>query len=204
MGIFDNVLGNWIQVNDEQNEITIENYGYETGVIEGTTGNHCVKCVAVNKCWFKDEKGKKPEKFNYTGIDFIDAIAKGIIPGLYHYRCHCKEIPVEMENIDDIQLIIPSGKNDWLFLDKSDWINSMGYEPNDNFLSILYGKIKQAYFYGYYEIQNHTNFGVRIKLKISIEGKGIKTGKIYDLKSSFMVFPNGKLKCNTLIGGWYK
>ena len=80
----------------------------------------------------------------------------------------------------------------------------MGYEPNDQFLEILYKKIRQAYFYGYYEIQNHTNFGVKIKLKISIEGKGIKNGKTYDLKSSFMVFPNGKLKCNTLIGGWYK
>ena len=150
MGIFDDLLGNWIQIIDDQNEITIENYAYDTGVIEGTAGNHCVKCVAVNKCWFKDERGKKPEKFNYTGINFIDAIAKEIFPGLYHFRCHCKEIPVEMGSIDDIQLIIPSGKNNWLFLDKSDWINSMGYEPNDNFLDVLYGKIKQAYFYGFY------------------------------------------------------
>lgn len=71
-------------------------------------------------------------------------------------------------------------------------------------MKILYDKIKQAYFYGFYEIQNHTNFGVRIKLKVAIEGKGIKIGKTYNLKSSFMVFPNGKIKCNTLIGGWYK
>ena len=53
-------------------------------------------------------------------------------------------------------------------------------------------------------IQNHTNFGVRIKLKVTIEGKGMKIGKTYNLKSSFMVFLNGKIKCNTLIGGWYK
>ena len=33
-------------------------------------------------------------------------------------------------------------------------------------------------------------------------GVNEKIGKIYDLKSSFMVFPNGKLKCNTLLGGW--
>ena len=58
MTIFDDVLGNWIQITVYQNEITIENYGYETGIIEGTTGNHCVKCVAVNKCWFKNENEK--------------------------------------------------------------------------------------------------------------------------------------------------
>ena len=204
MGIFDDLIGNWIQIIDDQNKKTIEDYGYDTGVIEGTTGNHCVKCVAVNKCWFKSEKGKKPERFIYTGIDIIDAISKGIFPGLYHFSCHCKEVPIEIKNMWDIQLIVPSGKNDWLFLDKSNWINTMGYEPNDDFLNILYDKIKQAYYYGNYEIQNHTNFGVRIKLKVGLEGRGIKTGKIYYLKSSFMVFPNGKLKCNTLIGGWYK
>ena len=74
MSIFDELLGNWIQIIDEQNEITIENYGYETGVIEGTTQNHCVKCVAVNKCWFKNEKGKKPEKFSYTVVNIVDTI----------------------------------------------------------------------------------------------------------------------------------
>lgn len=65
-------------------------------------------------------------------------------------------------------------------------------------------KIKEAYFYGCYEIQDYTNYGVKIKLKLDIEGKGIKSGKIYSIKSSFMIFPNGKLKCNTLIGGWYR
>ncbi len=58
MSIFDNILGNWIQIIDEKNDLTIESYKYDTGVIEGTTGNHCVKCVAINRCWFKDEVGK--------------------------------------------------------------------------------------------------------------------------------------------------
>ena len=52
MNELDGVIGNWIQIIDDKNEITIEDYGYETGIIEGTTENHCVKCVAVNKCWF--------------------------------------------------------------------------------------------------------------------------------------------------------
>ena len=63
MSVFDNILGNWIQVVDNQNNITIEDYGYDTGVIEGTTKNHCVKCVAVNKCCFKNEENKKTKTF---------------------------------------------------------------------------------------------------------------------------------------------
>ena len=59
MSIFDNILGNWIQVVDNKNNITVENYGFDTGVIKGTTENHCVKCVAVNQCYFKNEEDKK-------------------------------------------------------------------------------------------------------------------------------------------------
>ena len=44
------LFDNWIQVVDPLNNITIENYGYETGVIEGTTDNHCVKCTSANYC----------------------------------------------------------------------------------------------------------------------------------------------------------
>lgn len=204
MSVFDGIIGNWIQIQDEYNDWTIEDYAYATGVVDGTTDNHCVKCAAVNQCYFKNEKGKKPEKFDYVGVNLFNTIRKGLFPGLYHFRCHCEEIPVRIENVEDIELIIPLGKINWLFSDKSDWINSMDYDTNDDFLEILYKQIKQAYFYGCYEIQSHTKYGVKIKLKVDIEGKGIKAGKKYNLKASFMIFPNGKLKCNTLIGGWYK
>lgn len=120
MGVFENIIGNWIQIKDDYSSLTIENYGYDTGVKDGTTGNHCVKCVAVNQCCFRNEKGKKPEKFNYMGINLIDTFVNKILPGLYHFRCHCVEVPAHIENIGDIQLIIPSGKKDWLFFDKSD------------------------------------------------------------------------------------
>ena len=45
---------------------------------------------------------------------------------------------------------------------------------------------------------------VKIKINFDLPGQGSKTGKVYKLKSSFTVFPNGKIKCNTLIGGWQK
>lgn len=57
MNKFDSFLGNWIQVVDNQNNITIEDFSYATYVIREKTGNHCEKCVSVNMCWFKDEKG---------------------------------------------------------------------------------------------------------------------------------------------------
>ena len=110
MSVFDNILGNWIQVVDNQNNITIEDYGYDTGVIEGTTKNHCVKCVAVNKCCFKNEENKKPKPFDITGIDILNGIINRLISGLYHFRCHCKEVPVQINSIDEIELIVPEGK----------------------------------------------------------------------------------------------
>ena len=204
MGIFDGLLGNWIQIIDDQNEITIENYGYDTGVIEGTTGNHCVKCVAVNKCWFKNEKEKKPERFNYTGIDIIDAMVKGLLPGLYHFRCHCKEVPIDMVSIDSIQLMVLEGKINWLIKDKADWIKSFGYREVNDFINTLLHKTKEAYFYGNYTIVNHTKYGCKINLQVDIPGVNEKTGKVYKVTTNFMIFPNGKLKCNTLLGGWQK
>lgn len=204
MGIFDNILGNWIQIIDEKNEIVIDDYGYGTGVIEGTTGNHCVKCVAVNRCWFKNEIGKKPERFITTKINVVDGLLKGVIPGLYHFRCHCQEISLPPIGIDDINLIIPIGKVGWLFKDKPGWILSMGYNLDDEFTEMLYEQIKKSYFLGNYVIQNHNNFGVKINLNIDLPGRGIKSGKIYKLTSNFMVFPNGRIKANTLIGGWQK
>ena len=53
-------------------------------------------------------------------------------------------------------------------------------------------------------IHNHTNYGVKINLFLKIPGKGRKEGIEYRIKSAFMIFPNGKLKCNTFIGGWWK
>lgn len=206
MGVFDKILGDWIQVVDDKCEITIDNYGYDTGIIKGTTGNHCAKCVSVNKCWFKNEKGKNPEKFELSGKVILDAIVNGLPFGLYHLKCHCKEEPVYLENVDKIQLIIPDGKINYLFKSKADWVNSMGYYENDyrKFVEILLETTKKAYFDGNYNIVNHTKYGCKINLNINIPGINDKSGKVYKIKTNYMIFPNGKLKMNTPIGGWQK
>ncbi len=205
MSIFDNILGNWIQIVDDQNGITIDDYGYDTGVIEGTTGNHCVKCVAVNRCCFKNEANKKPEPFNTTGIKLLDIILDGLTPGLYHFGCHCKEIPVNL-NIGDIELVIPDGKIDYMFSSKLGWINAMGYYELDreNFVQVLFQQTKKSYLYGEYYIVDHTKYGCKVNLIIYIPGANDKIGKRYKIKTNYMIFPNGKLKMNTPLGGWEK
>lgn len=204
MSIFDSLFNNWIQVSDDKNTITIEDYSYETGVIEGTTKNHCVKCVSVNKCWFKNEKGKKPEPFDITGINIVDSILNGLTPGLYHPNCHCKERPILSPNENDVELIIDIGKIQWLYKDKSELIKSLGYKEYEHeiFLSVLKKCIIQSYITGQYKIRKHTKHGAAISLNLDVPGKNEKIGKTYKLVGGYMIFPNGKLKCNTLIGGW--
>ena len=198
------VVGNWIEVVDDQNNITIENYGYETGVIEGTTGHHCVKCVAVNKCLFKNEEGKKPRHFDLADKDVFESISKGLFPGLYHFMCHCKEVPSILNSPNEVQLIIPRGKIEYLFRSKRDWVTAMGYKEKDHntFVDILLTKTKEAYFYGKYYIENLTKYGCKINLLIDIPGRNNKQGKVYPVITNYMVFPKGKLKMNTPIGGW--
>lgn len=206
MGVFDSLIGNWIQIKDDCNNLTIEDYGYNTGVIEGTTGSHCVKCVTVNQCFFKNENGKKPEKFNYKGANLLNSIKNGVFPGLYHYGCHCEEKLIDIKSVDDIQLVIPPGKIDYLFRKKGDWVNVMGYWQNDydEFVSILLQKTKEAYFYGEYYVEEWSKYGCKINLNVTIPGKNEKQGKMYKLQTNYMIFPNKKLKMNTPIGGWQK
>ena len=106
-------------------------------------------------------------------------------------------------SVEDIQLIIPKGKDSWLFGDKGEWIKSFGYDDNQEFLEVLCGCVKQAYCNGDYKIVGHNNYGVRANFFLKMPGQGVKQGKSYNIKSAFMIFPNGKLKCNTFVGGWW-
>ena len=206
MNVFDKLLGDWIRIIDYQNIVTIEDYGYNTGIVEGTTANHCVKCVAVNGCWFKNEVGKKPERFDLTGINLIDCLIKGLIPGLYHFRCHCQETPIVPYGIAEIRLIVPNGKISYLLKSKSDWLHAMGYHEGDYevFIQLLLEKTKEAYLFGNYYIEDITKYGCKINLMLDIPGVNEKSGRVYKIETNYMIFPDGKLKMNTPIGGWQK
>ena len=193
----DAIFSDWIQIVDKQNPFTIETFPYSTGVIGILTKPHCVPCTAINCCWFKNEKGKKPEEFNYK-----DIIIKEGDKGLYHPHCHCKKYAINTPELEDIELIIPEGKVDWLINNKSKWIIAMGYDDVNEFLNVLYNLTKEAFENGAYACVLHNKFGFKINVDINIPGKGEKSGKIYPLKTAYMIFPNGKLKNNTLLGGW--
>lgn len=207
MGMFDEInkkFGAWIQVIDCNNDsVTIEDFDYKSGVNGTITMSHCNKCVAVNKCWFKNEKDKKPEPYPILGIEVLDDFINAVTPGLYHYKCHCYESTIMNPCVNDIKLIIPAGKESWLFGDKENWIRSMGYEDNTQFLEVVCNCLKQAYCDGEYRIIGHDNYGVKANFFLKMPGQGIKRDKIYNIKSAFMIFPNGKLKCNTIVGGWW-
>lgn len=204
MTIFDNVFGNWIQIIDNKNNLTIEDYGYNTGVVDGTTDNHCTDCVAINKCYFKNEKDKKPSRTYKMPHAYY--LSQDTLPGLYHVGCHCEELSAELPNTDAIKLIVPSSKIDYMYSKKASWIKAMGYhEPDyETFTQMLLQKTKEAYFWGKYYIVDWTKYGCKINLKIDVSGINEKIGKTYKIITNYMVFPNGQLKMNTPIGGWQK
>lgn len=203
MNLLKNIIGNWIQIIDQKNLTTIEDFSYETGANGTILSKHCEKCIAVNQCWFKNENNKKPLPFETTSFKNIDKFISILTPGLYHFGCHCEEVSIPTPSIQDITLIIPNGKIEWLFSDKSEWIKAMGYNTDLKFINILKPLIKQAYYCGQYEIINHSKYGTKINLLLDLPN-GQNKNKKYKIKSNFMIFPNGKLKCNTLIGGWQK
>lgn len=86
---------------------------------------------------------------------------------------------------------------------KLEWFFSWGYHESDAeyFVNLIQSLVKVAYVKGNYEIEKHTKYGFAINVFISIPGKNEKHGRCYDVWSCYTVFPNGKLKLNTIVGG---
>lgn len=192
---------NWIEVNDNFCPYTIEDFPYELGVDEVKTYPHCWRCVVVNNCWFKNEISKKPDTFDYSKFKLNELFK--IIFGLYHPNCHCSENHIPKPNIYDIKTIIPEGKIWWLFSDKVHWVHDMGYinEDENKIIEVIDYYSKKAYVEGKYKITAFDNRGFRITLFLEIPGKNHRQGETFKIKSGFTIFPNGKIKNNTLLGG---
>lgn len=215
MNIFDTIqkdilarFSSWIQVNDDNTHWTIEDFSYETGVIEEVVKPHCVKCVAVNQCWFKNEEKKKPEVFNYSKYSFDE------IPflkrGLYHPNCHCKEIGINSPHEEKIKIIELDKKMKYAIKDKLGMFEAFGYSRKDEreIAGVIEQLSKQNFCLGNYQKVEITpdmiRFGFKINIPINFPGKGQKRNERYPLKSCYMIFTKGKLKNNTPIGGWAK
>lgn len=210
MSIFDELqekinvnFSDWIKIVDEKSDFIIDDFPYETGVDEELTKPHCYKSVTSNRCWFKNEADKKPQYFDYSPYSLVQ------IPlnkrGLFHPNCHCKEVAISTPTENDINLIIPDGKIEWLYRDKIDWVKQLGYSEKDKneFLKILFSCIKKSFASGKYKIREHNKYGIKITVFIEVPVKN-NSENFFKLKSGFSIFSNGKIKCNTLIGGYYK
>ena len=211
MGIFDNIkdsltasFSDWIKINDNKSGFTIEDFPYEAGVDEEITKPHCALCVSINNCYFKNEEDKKPIEFNY-GQYTLEQIPFSS-RGLYHPHCHYKNIAISKPLSKQIEIILKQGKIDWLLKDKIHWIHSWGYKDNDIDLLIseLLFAMKEAYCSGNYLRKKHNKYGFKISLHIKLKGINDHQGEIFNLISSCMIFPNGKLKVNTFVGGKIK
>ena len=203
-GMRDEILlyfSQWIQVNDNKSGWTIEDFPYQTGVDEALTYPHCWKCVTVNQCWFKNEENKKPLHFDYSKYSYSQ-IAKSK-RGLYHPNCHCKENSINVPRLNDIEILKDERKIKSFFDEKSGWFYGWGYQKKDKeeFVKIVKSLTIEQFRKGNYECEKHTKYGYQINIFVAIPGKNEKARRIYDIKTSYIIFPNGKLRCVTLVGG---
>ena len=201
MSEFENLLdkllakfSEWIKVEDPKSKWTIEDFPYESGVDEKLTYPHCWRCVSVNKCWFVNKTDKKPEVFDSRE--------------LYHPNCHCRELAISSPLESSIKLIVPDGKVWYLFNKKLQTVLSyMGYTENDNrdeILNLIYKQARESFSLGDYKIRTINRFGVIITLFYNLPGKNLYKDKIYRVSTGWTIFPNGKIKANTLVGGIVK
>ena len=188
------VFSDWIQVVDNRNPFTLNNFSSKDGVNELQVKPHCVTCTVVNKCWFKNEKGKKPDHFDYTSVN--NSKIGSNIRGLYHPHCHCFEKGINTPHSKDIKVELNVKKATYFFANKGEWFYSWGYLDIDknSFVKELKEKVLLSYIKGNYNKEKCTNAGFQINIFITIEGKNDKKGRFYDMQSAFMVYPNGVIK----------
>ncbi len=202
-------FSDWIQVVDPRSNWTLDNVEKikDVGVNPDQVKPHCVKCVVVNQCWFKNEKDKKPESFSYDKYSTIDLSKMKGIMGLYHPRCHCKEITIKPPTEYTLKVVVDDDK---IFVDafrrKFGIINSWGYTIDDGEVlkKNLIESVTENYIIGNYKIFKYDEFGFQISLQVSVPGVRHKIGREYKFITGFMVYPNGKIENTTFFGGKIK
>lgn len=106
---------------------------------------------------------------------------------------------------ENIKLIVPDGKIWYLFNKKLPTVLAyMGYTENDSkdeILNLVYEHARKSFSLGDYKIKIIDRFGVAITLFYDFPGRNQYANKIYRVKTEWIIFPDGKIKANTLIGG---
>ncbi len=211
MSVFDDIIekvtasfSDWVKINDPKSKWTIEDFPYDTGVDENLTRPHCWRCVTVNQCWFVDKQDKRPQEFDYSKYSLVDIPL--VKRGLYHPNCHDQKIKIPTPKESQIKFIIPPGKPDWMIRDKGHTLKEMGYKENEfmEAIDIIKNLTAEEFAKGNYIFRAHDKTGFKIGFILNFPGRHEDYGKFYKLKTGWSIFPNGKLKCNTLIGGLKK
>ena len=204
----DKILSNfseWIQVKDAKSNWTLDNApktqneGVDTEVVK----SHCVKCVVVNYCWFKNEKSKKPEHFDYS--TFSDKALEKLkgIEGLYHPNCHCKEIAIPNPTEKTISIIVDDRKIDDFYRRKNGLAVAWGYSflEKNIFKKEFINSVLNEYLNGNYSIFKYDEHGIQITIIATVPGINYKLGRAYKFQTGFMIYPNGRIENTTIFGG---
>lgn len=215
MKMFENIynkllahFSEWIQVNDPKSYWTLDNAPIikDVGVDAEVVKPHCAKCVVVNQCWFKNEKSKKPERFDYTtpSTEVLEKL-KGD-DGLYHPHCHCEEKAIANPTEKTLKIVVENTKVDDFFRRKNGLAISWGYTEKDKsiFKDSFISSTQLKYLIGDYSIFKYDEFGFQITIIASIPGINEKQGKTYKFQTGFMIYPNGKIQNTTIYGGKIK
>lgn len=200
-------FSDWIQVVDPKSPWTLDNVEMtKDGINPEQVKPHCLKCVVVNQCWFKNERNKKPEPFGYEKYATVELSKMKGIQGLYHPNCHCKEIEIPNPTESKIQVVCADDKMDDVYARKFGLIEAWGYTENDKALlkSNLIRSATEKYLNGDYKLFIYDEFGFRFSIQVSVPGIHHKAGRIYQFITGFMVWPNGKIKNTTFFGGKVK
>jgi len=211
MSVFDDIIekvtasfSDWVKINDPKSKWTIEDFPYDTGVDENLTRPHCWRCVTVNQCWFVDKQDKRPQEFDYSKYSLVDIPL--VKRGLYHPNCHDQKIKITTPKESQVKFIVPPRKDEWMIKDKGHLLKQMGYKETEfiDAINIIKNLTAEEFVKGNYIFRAHDKTGFKIGFILNFPGKHEDYGKFYKLKTGWSIFPNGKLKCNTLIGGLKK
>lgn len=197
----DEVSSDWININDGYSKWTIKDFPYNLGVDENLTRPHCWRCVTVNQCWFKNEKGKKPEEFDYSNYTY-GQISKSK-RGLYHPYCHCKKRAINVPKLKDITVLLVRPKFNDFFKRKKRIFYGLGYTYKDEeyIINLYIDKIKNSYRSGNYSIYKHCKYGFQINIAVSLVGKNKFENRTHEFKTGLFIYPNGKLRIVTVFAG---
>lgn len=193
------IFSDWIKVQDFKNPLTLDNFS-KNGVPAEMVKPHCAVCTTVNQCWFKNEENKKPKEMDYDSYSKFNRKQKG----LYHPYCHCQKRGLNPPKEEDIKIVLDKNKENYFFNSKGNWFYSWGYKDKDknDFIKTLKEKIIKAYvrgnyINGKYDFEEQKKYGFRINIFVTIDGVNENKGHFYDMKSGFIVYPNGRLKNTT-------